>query len=160
MSTINDLTKQAPRSPRQRIGGYVILARCLDKGRATLNSANGDYHFNCPLDNFLFNFKDVKGEDVMQLLTDGATDEQVLEWLNNNGARRSKHDIEAWSDQTEAYRPYDFPDKREWFVEECSKVGLDPSISTLFDMLEADDEQSYQGKEREAAMALAEAGTA
>src|ERR1039457_7211239 len=30
-----DLTKQAPRSPRVRLGGFVILRRCLDKGRAT-----------------------------------------------------------------------------------------------------------------------------
>src|ERR1035437_9387261 len=32
-----DLTKQAPRSPRVRLGGFVILPRCLDKGRATIN---------------------------------------------------------------------------------------------------------------------------
>ena len=31
-----DLTQHPPRSPRGRLGGYVILPRCLDKGRATL----------------------------------------------------------------------------------------------------------------------------
>ena len=31
-----DLTKQPPRSPRVRLGGYVVLPRMLDKGRATL----------------------------------------------------------------------------------------------------------------------------
>ena len=31
-----DLTQRPPRSPRVRLGGYAILARCLDKGRATL----------------------------------------------------------------------------------------------------------------------------
>ncbi len=37
-----DLTKFPPRSPRVRLGGYVILPRMLDKGRASspANTAN------------------------------------------------------------------------------------------------------------------------
>ena len=45
-----DLTQHPPRSPRVRLGGYVIFARCLDKCRATLAGKNGEYHFDCPLD--------------------------------------------------------------------------------------------------------------
>ena len=37
-----DLTKQPPRSPRVRLGGYVILPRCLDKGRATIQVCEPD----------------------------------------------------------------------------------------------------------------------
>ena len=44
-----DLTEQPPRSARVRLGGYVILPRCLDKGRATIAGKNGEYHFACPL---------------------------------------------------------------------------------------------------------------
>lgn len=144
MNMINDLTSHPPRSPRFRIGGYVILARSLDKGRATLNGANGEYHFNCPLDNYLFSFKGVNGEDVKQLLQKGAGDEEVLEWLNHNGIPKTAQEIEAWSAETEHSSPYQLPDKKEWFVEECTKVGLDPAKSTLFDMLEADDRITYQ----------------
>ncbi len=61
---IKDLTKQAPASPRTRVGGYAILARMADKGRATLAGKNGEYHFDCPLDNYLFGFKGVKGDEV------------------------------------------------------------------------------------------------
>ncbi len=143
MSNINDLTTQAPRSPRVRIGGYVILARAIDKGRSTLNSANGEYHFDCPLDNFLFGFKGVKGEDVKKLLADGASDEAVAEWLDANGTPKTAEEVKAWGDQTEAFNPYTVPDKKEWFVEECTKVGIDPANSTLFDMLEADDKASF-----------------
>ena len=46
-----DLTKEAPRSPRVRIGGYAILARTYDKCRALLWGNIGEYHFDCPLDN-------------------------------------------------------------------------------------------------------------
>jgi hypothetical protein len=54
--TFMDLTQRPPRSPRVRLGGYVILARMLDKGRATLAGKNGEYNYNCPLDQNFLNF--------------------------------------------------------------------------------------------------------
>ena len=45
-----DLTQRPPRSPRVRLGGYALLPRMLDKGRATLAGKNGEYHYACPLD--------------------------------------------------------------------------------------------------------------
>ena len=45
-----DLTVFPPRSDRVRLGGYVILPRMLDKGRATLAGKNGEYHYACPVD--------------------------------------------------------------------------------------------------------------
>jgi hypothetical protein len=60
--TGKNLKKEAPRSPRVRVGGYAILGRTIDKGRAMVAGSIGDYHFNCPLDNMLFDFKGVKGK--------------------------------------------------------------------------------------------------
>lgn len=145
-TTLNhkDLTKEAPRSPRERLGGYIILARALDKGRASLAGKNGEYHFDCPVDNFLFSFKEVKGSDIKALLENGATDEAVAAWLNANGAAKSVEEIERFNQGTEGFRPYDDPEKREWFVGEATKCGLNPEEATLFDWLEADDKQSFK----------------
>ena len=41
-----DLTQRPPRSFRVRLGNYVVLARMLDKGRATLAGKNGEYEYN------------------------------------------------------------------------------------------------------------------
>lgn len=139
-----DLTKEAPRSPRERLGGYILLARAIDKGRATLAGKNGEYHFDCPLDNYLFGFKEVKGADVKALLEKGATDEEIVAWFNTNGAARTPEEIAAFGQHVEGYRPYDDPEKRDWFVGEATKSGLDPAKVTLFDWLEVDDKQSYQ----------------
>src|SRR5437879_3806180 len=49
-----DLTQEPPRSPRERLGGFVIFARTVDKCRADLAGTIGEYHFDCPLDNMLF----------------------------------------------------------------------------------------------------------
>src|SRR5580692_7822295 len=45
-----DLTQRPPRSFRVRLGNYVVLARMLDKGRATLAGKNGEYICNSPTD--------------------------------------------------------------------------------------------------------------
>ena len=58
-----DLTKESPRNPRIRVGGYAILGRTLDKCRALVGGNIDEYHFDCPLDNMLFGFKGVKGAD-------------------------------------------------------------------------------------------------
>lgn len=141
-----DLTREAPRSPRQRLGGYLIMARMIDKGRATLAGTNGDYHFDCPVDNLLFGFKGVHGADVRQLLASGATDDQVVEWFNSHGTPRDIAEVKAWSDKTEAlsYKDNPDPEKRAWFVGECTRVGLDPARATLFEYLERDDQQSFK----------------
>jgi hypothetical protein len=54
-----DLAKQAPHSPRQRIAGFVIASRAVDKCRASVAGRLGEYHYDCPLDNLLFSFKGV-----------------------------------------------------------------------------------------------------
>lgn len=136
-----NLTTGPPRSPRERISGYVILARCLDKGRAELNGTNGEFHFACPLDSMLFTFKGVKGDDIKRLLSEGADDQAVAEWLNTLGRAVTPEEIDAWSTKVEKSSPYADPGKREWFESECERLDLDPKTTTLFDYLDADDRQ-------------------
>lgn len=142
-----DLSKEPPRSPRLRLGGYALMARMIDKGRATIAGTAGEYHFDCPLDNLLFSFKQVKGDEVRRILESGAGDTQVLGWFNSHGAEKSAEEIKAWSDEVEAARPFEQPDKREWFEGECKRLGLDPARTTLFDYLEADDRRSFMHRD-------------
>jgi Domain of unknown function (DUF5069) len=148
MSTTNtpkDLTKQPPRSPRNRLGGYALMARMIDKGRADLEGNVGEYHYACPLDQMLFEFKGVKADEVKKLLGSGATDEQVAAWFSGHGTTKTTEEIKTWSDAVEGYLPYDDPERKDWFVGECAKLGLKPETSTLIDFLEADDLASFKG---------------
>jgi hypothetical protein len=83
--TGKDLTKEAPQSPRIRVSGYAILGRTIDKCRALVAGNIGEYHFDCPLDRTLFGFKGVKGEDFKAQIEQGASDEEMVEWLNQSG---------------------------------------------------------------------------
>lgn len=120
------------------------MARMIDKGRAAINGTIGEYHFDCPVDNMLFNFKGVKGDDVREVLASGASDEEVLAWFNSHGTPKTEEEIKAWSDQIEASSPYANPEKREWFIGECKRLGLDPARTTLFTYLETDDRVSFK----------------
>jgi len=143
MSTAKDLTQEPPASPRARVGGYPLLARALDKGRASLAGKAGDYHFDCPLDNQLFGFKGVKGEEVKKLLEAGATNEEIAAWLDAHGTPKTAQEIEQWAAQVEAWSFHGHPEKGEWFDGECRNLGLDPAKTTLFEYLEADDKASF-----------------
>ena len=74
MANIPDLTKQPPRSPRVRLGGYVILPRMLDKGRATIAGRNGEYHYACPMDQRLLEFTGIDPEALKKQLAAGKGD--------------------------------------------------------------------------------------
>ena len=139
-----DLTKEAPRSPKTRVGGYVILGRTLDKCRALLAGDIGEYHFDCPLDNMLFGWKGIKGDDFKEAVAKGASDEEMVKWVDAHGTPKSDAEKEAWSKEKMAFNYYDVPEKREWYVEQLKPLGLDPATTPLFDWLEEDDRVSYQ----------------
>src|SRR3954469_8037349 len=127
-----DLTREAPRSPRIRLGGYAILGRTIDKCRALIAGNIAEYHFDCPLDNMLFGFKGVKGADFRAQIENGASDQQMAEWLDQAGETKTPEEIKRWSDEVEASNPYTNPEQREWFVDQTKTLGLDPEKKKHF----------------------------
>jgi hypothetical protein len=140
-----DLTQFPPRSPRVRLGGYAILPRSLDKGRATLAGKNGDYHYACPLDQGFFTFAGIDPEELKKQLD--KSDTEVLEWITANAKnKRTTPEIIAWTNWQENRAP-DNPDGREYF-NTLHKAGAPKrtDISTWFDVLEVDDYVTFGGK--------------
>jgi len=146
MATVPDLTKQPPRSPRVRLGGYVILPRMLDKGRATIADRNGEYHYACPLDQRFLEFTGIDPEALKKQLAAGKGDWAILEWMNSNATNKpNQADILAWSDVQEQRVPTD-PESRAHFNELHSKAGQHrEDIATWFDLLDLDDYVSFGG---------------
>jgi hypothetical protein len=141
-----DLTKQAPHSPRDRVAGFAIASRAVDKCRASLAGTLGEYHYDCPLDNMLFSFKGINGEQFKAAVQAAKNYEDVGTWLQANGTTKTPVEIKTWSDEMEADSPMKNPERRAHFIENCSKVGLNPETNTTFDWLEADDRASFRRK--------------
>jgi hypothetical protein len=140
-----DLTKFPPRSPRVRLGGYVILPRCLDKGRATLSGKNGEYHFACPLDQRFLTFAGIDPEELKKQLN--KSDTEISEWINANAKnKKTIPEILAWSEWQNNLAP-DNPDSRDYFNGlHKAAAPKRTDITSWFDILDADDYVSFGGK--------------
>lgn len=142
--TGKDLTQEAPRSGYERIGGFAVIARTIDKCRAKLWGNIGDYHFDCPLDNTLFGFKGIKGDDFKAFVEEGHSDEEIAQWVKENGTPKTDEEIATWSDSFKSDFSYSVnPEKKDWFHGECARLGLDPMTTTLLDMLDVDDKVTF-----------------
>ena len=141
-----DLTKQAPHSPRSRTAGFALANRAADKCRSTLAGTQGEYHYNCPLDNQLFTFKGIDGAQFQAAVQGAKTYEDLGVWLQNHGTAKTPAEIKAWSDQVEASSPMKNPERREQFINNCGHLGLNPETNSTFDWLEADDRASFARK--------------
>ncbi len=143
-----DLTQRPPRSPRVRLGGYVILPRMLDKARAELAGKSGDYHYACPLDQRFLSYTGVDAEALKAEVANGLGDGEILTWIQKNAAnKRDESEIAQWSAFREAAAPGD-NDSRDFANELVSGAGGKDreDVATWFEILDLDDHVSYGGK--------------
>ena len=145
---IPDLTQRPPRSPRCRLGGYAGLPRMLDKGRATVAGKNGEYHFDCPLDQRVLNFLGIDAKALKAELAAGKGDGEILEWINANAKnKRSEWEIEQWSSYLERRGPTSDAESLGFFVETIGKISKTrDDIRSWADLLDLDDYVSFGGK--------------
>jgi len=141
-----DLTKYPPRSPRVRLGGYVILPRCLDKGRAALAKKNGEYHFNCPVDQQFLTFAGINVGALTKQLAAGKSDGEILEWITAHSTTKpAAWEIESWSAHQSKRGPTNVK-SREFFINTLSQIGKNrEDITTWFDLLDLDDYVTFGG---------------
>ena len=148
MSTIptSDLTQRPPRSPRARLGGYALIPRMLDKGRATIGGKNGEYHFACPLDQRILEFLGLEPEVLKAELASGKGDGAILAWIQAN--QKNKHtpeEIAKWTTDQDNRGPD--ADSLEFFNQYLSQAGPNrPDIKIWSDLLELDDYVTFGGK--------------
>jgi hypothetical protein len=142
-----DLTTRPPRSPRTRLGGYVILPRMLDKGRAQLAGKNGEYHYNCPLDHHFIKFTGIDPDALLAELKAGKGDGEILEWVKAHAnPKPTELQVHAWSAWQEGRVPSSV-ENREYMHEAQKKIAPQrEDIAGWFDLLDVDDYVSFGGK--------------
>ena len=142
-----DLTQRPPRSPRVRLGGYVILPRMLDKGRATIVGKNGEFHYNCPLDQHFVKFAGIDPKKLKAQLAAGKSDWEILKWIEKTA--KNKHcpvTIAAWSAYQDTRVPTDV-DSREFMNGYHKKLAPHrEDVANWFDVLDIDDFVTFGGK--------------
>lgn len=143
-----DLTQRAPRSPRVRLGGYVILARILDKGRATLAGQAGEYQYASGMDQHWLRFVGIDAAALKDKLAAGLGDGEILTWVQENAEhQRQPWEIQQWSSYFNERGPDSDAETLGFFAEMLAKKTKSrEDIKTWFDLLDLDDYVSFGGK--------------
>ena len=112
-----DLNKEFPRSPRSTLGGYVVAARTLDKCRAVIAGTNGEYHYDCPLDQNFFDFTGIDSDDFKEFVATGADDDGVAAWIKENAIEHTQEEIVQWNNDLRYRRISEMPIELQIFLE-------------------------------------------
>src|ERR1044072_1186296 len=92
------MRKVFPRSPYERLGGYVHLPRLIDKARLHRRGLLDGYNYKTTgFDKHLLAFLKLDPdafEDVVHRLED---DQAILKWIKENGVNHSEEEIEHWN---------------------------------------------------------------
>lgn len=111
--------KKFPRSPYDKLGGFVIAARSLDKCRAFLLGMNGEYNFQpCSLAAFLWEFTGVTPDQFKEFVSTGATDEEVGQWLREHSKVQDALAVIKWNNGLKDRRIGELPDHYQQYYEE------------------------------------------
>lgn len=125
----------------------MILPRMLDKCRALLAGKNGEYNYDCPMDQAFLGFAGIDAEALKAEVAKGKGDGEILDWVRANAARpRTDAEIAAWSAYYSERTPGDV-EYREFFHESHTKLAPKrDDICSWFDLLDLDDYVSFGGE--------------
>lgn len=114
-----DLRHSFPRSPREKLGGYVIAARCVDKCRAFLLDINGEYNYwPCSLGSQWFSFTGITPEAFKEVVATGATDEEIAQWIVTHSQVKDTDEILVWNNKLRDMRLSDMTLQAQQYLEE------------------------------------------
>ena len=131
-----------------RLGGYVLLARIVDKGRAELAGSAGEYKYNNPMDHHWFRFTGITAESLKAELAGGKGDGEIVTWVEASAPKkREPWEIQQWNHFVEERGPDGDVETLEFFtkrVGDLSKTRED--VKTWSDYLDLDDHVTFGGK--------------
>ena len=133
-----DLSRDFPRSPKEKIAGLVQLGRMIDKGRAYKEKRLADYIYPCPLDKIILNFLRIDSDTFAKMVVD-KKDDEISIWAKELTKSKSSREIGFINKQILDRKP-DSQDRLKYFNEIRDKI--DPSrtdIITWVDLLDLEE---------------------
>jgi hypothetical protein len=135
------MQKLRPRSPYEKLGGYVHLPRLIDKAKLHRKGLLDGYNYKTVgFDKHLLAFLRIKGDAFEEIANELDDDNAILDWVNRNGAKHSPEEIEHWNQTMIARHPDTAAKKARFthFLKEAGGAGR-KDIKTYFDLIEFDE---------------------
>lgn len=92
-----DLTKDAPRSSSEKMLGIVQLARATDKAKALANNTIGEYKYDCPMDQTMFEYLEMDPKAYLKVVTEAKNDYEIESYAKTFVARKDPRNVEAFN---------------------------------------------------------------
>ncbi len=133
--------KLVPRSPYDRLGGYVHLPRLIDKARLHRQGLLDGYNYKTVgFDKHLLAFLKLDGDAFEEAANRLDDDNSMIAWVGQNGLAHTPEEIEEWN-QAMILRHPDTAVKRARFAHFLKEAGGEKrkDIQTYFDLIEFDE---------------------
>lgn len=139
-------SSEALRSPRERLGGYVLLPRLIDKVRLhARGQLQPEYRDNLlsqdptKLDGRFLAFTGLDGEQLRRVILSETSDEAVLAWVERHARTHTPAEKDAWAEEIRAYRPdaARVAYRRQVYPDLAAKVDVE-SLD-VFDLIDMDE---------------------
>ena len=140
-----DFPTRVLRSPRESLGGYILLPRLIDKVRLhasgqlphdyTANLLGDEY----TLDGRFLAFTGLKAEALRHVIVSSRTDEEVLAWVEVHARPATRQKQRVWAQQIDRYRPdaalVDY--RRRMYTDLAARI--DVSSLSVLDLIDLDE---------------------
>jgi Domain of unknown function (DUF5069) len=133
--------KLLPRSPYDRLGGYVHLPRLIDKAKLHRKGLLNGYNYKTVgFDKHLLAFLKLNPDEFEEAANRLDEDGAILEWVEQNAVRHSAEAIDEWNHVMISRQP-DTAVKKARFLHFLKEAGGEgrKDILTYFDLIEFDE---------------------
>lgn len=130
-----------PRSPYEKLGGYVHLPRLIDKAKLHRQGLLKGYNYKATgFDKHLLTFLKLDGDAFEEAVNRLGDDEAILNWVRESGVKHPPEAIEQWNEAMISRHP-DTAAKKVRFAHFLKEAGGDgrKDIRTYFDLIEFDE---------------------
>jgi hypothetical protein len=135
-----DLTKTYPRSVHEKWLGIVQLGRALDKGKAKAHGDLGEYNYDCPMDNAVFDFLGMNGEEFLSVIKNAKNDAEIEAYAKEFVDKKTPVQIEQWNREWVSHGPEG--DSKMYFLNLRNQVAPDRTdVTTWADLLDLDEKR-------------------
>jgi hypothetical protein len=133
------------RSPRESLGGYVILPRLIEKVRLHAQGRlPAEYHPQLlgpelTLDGRFLAFTGLDREALRAAILAAPDDAAVLGWVERHAASHTNAEKRAWAEEIDAYRPDAERAARRAKAYPHVAARVDVGAISLFDLIDLDE---------------------